>query len=77
MSTLESTISMLRIMPESEVQVIFDITRNLFEKHPSPFAPVSKESVLRDIDLSAEQFSRGEAREAQNVISELRSKYGL
>lgn len=77
MSTLESTISMLRIMPEPEVQVIFDITRNLFEKHLSPFAPVSKESVLKDLDLSAEQFSRGEAREAQNVISELRSKYGL
>ena len=77
MSTLESTISMLRILPESDVQVIFDITRTMFEKHSSPFAPVSKEVVLRDIDLSTEQFSRNEAREAQNVILELRSKYGL
>ena len=77
MSTLESTISMLRVLPEAEVQVIFDITRNLLEKRPSPFAPVSKESVLRDIDLSTAQFARGEAREAHEVISGLRSKYDL
>ena len=77
MSTLESTISMLSLLPESEVRIIFDITRNMFEKHSSPFAPVNKEIVLRDIDLSTGQFSRNEAREAQNVILELRSKYGL
>ena len=77
MSTLESTISMLRVLPEADVQVIFDITKNLFEKHPSPFEPVDKASVLRDIDLSTEQFARGEAREVQNVISDMRLKYGL
>ena len=77
MSTLESTISMLRVLPEAEVQVIFDIAKSLLEKQPSPYVPVSKESVLRDIDLSTEQFARGEAREAQEVISSLRSKYGL
>ena len=77
MSTLESTISMLRVLPEAEVQVIFDITRNLLEKHASAFAPVTRESVLRDIDLSTDQFARGEAREARDVITDLRSKYGL
>ena len=77
MSTLESTISMLRVLPEAEVQVIFDITRHLLEKRPSPFAPVSKENVLRDIDLSTEQLARGEAREARDIIADLRSKYGL
>jgi hypothetical protein len=77
MSTLESTISMLRVLPEAEVQVIFDITRAMLEKRPSPFAAVSKESVIKDIDLSTEQFARGEAREAREVISDLRAKYGL
>ena len=77
MSTLESTISMLRVLPEAEVQVIFDITRAMLEKRPSPFATVSKESVIKDIDLSTEQFARGEAREAREVISDLRAKYGL
>ena len=76
-STLESTISMLRVLPEAEVQIVFDITRALLEKRPSPFESVSKERVPRDIDLSTEQFARGEAREAQAVISDLRAKYGL
>ena len=77
MSTLESTISMLRVLPESEVQSFFDITRAMLEKRPSPFAAVSRESVIRDIDLSTEQFARGKACEARKVISDLKVKYGL
>ena len=75
MSTLESTISMLRVLPESEVQIF--ITRAMLEKRPSPFAAVSRESVIRDIDLSTEQFARGKACEARKVISDLKVKYGL
>ena len=73
-STLESTISMLRVLPEAEVKIVFDITRALLEKRPSPFEPVSKERVLRDIDLSMEQLARGEAREAKAVVSDWRAK---
>lgn len=75
MSTLESTISMLRVLPESEVQIF--ITRAMLEKHPSPFAAVSRESVIRDIDLSTEQFTRGKACKVRKVISDLKVKYGL
>ena len=77
MSTLESTISMLRVLPESEVQSFFDITRAMLEKRPSPFEAVSRESVIRDIDLSTEQFARGKACEVRKVISDLKVKYGL
>ena len=77
MSTLETTISMLRVLPEAEVQIIFDITRAMLDRHTSPFSTVSRESVIRDIDLSTEQFALGEAREAREVISDLRAKYGL
>lgn len=74
-SILESTISMLRVLPESEVQIF--ITRAMLEKRPSPFAAVSRESVIRDIDLSTEQFARGKACEVRKVISDLKVKYGL
>lgn len=77
MSTLESTISMLRVLPEAEVQIVFDITRAMLEKQPSPFEPVNRDNLLKDIDLSTEQFARGEARNAREVISDLRAKYGL
>lgn len=75
MSILVSTISMLRVLPESEVQIF--ITRAMLEKRPSPFAAVSRESVIRDIDLSTEQFARGKACEVRKVISDLKVKYGL
>lgn len=75
MSILESTISMLRVLPESEVQIF--ITRAMLEKRPSPFAAVSRESVIRDVDLSTEQFARGKACEVRKVISDLKVKYGL
>ena len=43
MSTLESTISMLRVLPEADVEVIFEMTKKLFADKSSPFAPVGKE----------------------------------
>ena len=77
MSALGSTIPMLRVLPDEAVQVVFDITRAMLEKRPSPFAAVSRESVIRDIDLSTEQFARGKACEVRKVISDLKVKYGL
>ncbi len=77
MSTLETTISMLRVMPEAEVQVIFDVTKALFDKRSSPFQPVSKEQVLRDLALSEQQIASGEFRDARVAIQELKARYGV
>lgn len=77
MSTLESTISMLRVMPEADVQVIFELTKKLFDDKSSPFAPVTKTQILEDLDASAEQIRQGKTINAADAIKGLREMYGL
>lgn len=77
MSTLESTISMLRVMPEAEVQVIFDLTKAMFEKRSTPFQPVGREEVLRDLDLSDRQIANGNYHVAKEAIEALKARYGV
>ena len=77
MSTLESTISMLRVLPEADVEVIFEMTKKLFEDKSSPFVPVSKEQILQDLDISEKQIEQGKTTGASVAIQELRKRYGL
>ncbi|MBR3108611.1 MAG: hypothetical protein IKH30_15740 [Clostridia bacterium] len=77
MSTLESTISMLRVMPEADVRIIFEMTKKLFDDKVSPFAPVSKQQILQDVDASAAQIEQGKTIRASDAIQSLRTKYGL
>ena len=77
MSTLESTISMLRVLPEADVEVIFEMTKKLFEDKSSPFVPVSKEQILQDVDVSEKQIEQGKTTGASEAIQELRKRYGL
>ena len=77
MSTLESTISMLRVMPEADVRVIFEMTKKLFDNQSSPFIPVSKKKILQDVDDAARQIEQEKTKKAADAIQELRMKYGL
>ena len=77
MSTLESTISMLRVMPEADVRIIFELTKKLFDDKVSPFAPVSKQQILQDVDASTAQIEQGKTLRASEAIQDLRAKYGL
>lgn len=77
MSTLESTISMLRVMPEADVRIIFEMTKKLFDDIASPFAPVSKKQILQDVDVSSQQIVQGDIKDASEAIRELKTKYGL
>ena len=77
MSTLESTISMLRVMPEADVRIIFEMTKKLFDDKASPFAPVSKKQILQDVDVSSQQIVQGDIKDASEAIRELKTKYGL
>ena len=58
MSTLESTVSMLEVLPDTDVQIVFNVTKELMDKHDtSPFKPVTKEDVLNDLNISAKDIS--------------------
>ena len=77
MSTLESTISMLRMMPEADVRIIFEMTKKLFDDKASPYVPVSKKQVLEDADVSLRQIEQGKTTDAAEAVKELRAAYGL
>ena len=77
MSTLESTISMLENMAPADVEVIYTMTKALFDKQASPFQPLSREQILRDLAESRQQIQAGQYSDAKDALQALRSKYGL
>lgn len=78
MSTLESTVSMLEVLPDTDVQIIFNVTKELMDKHEtSPFKPVTKEDVLHDLDVSEKDIEAGRYSTVDEMTARLKAKYGL
>ena len=79
MSTLEATISMLEMMPEESRQMVFEYTQELFSsaQTANPFVPVSKEQILKDLELSRQQVSQGKVRNMAVALEDLRRRHGF
>lgn len=77
MSTLESTISMLENMAPADVEVIYTMTKALFDKQASPFQPLSRDQLLRDLAVSRQQIQEGKYTDAKDAVQAVRAKYGL
>ncbi len=79
MSTLEATISMLEMMPEESRQMVFEYTQELFSSSQTanPFVPVSKEQILKDLELSRQQVSQGKVRNMAVALEDLRRRHGF
>ncbi len=77
MSTLEQTVSMLKVLPDDDIKAIHDITYRFYIREHSPFAPLTKEKVLNDLAISREQISNGDCKELGQAIQEIEAKYGL
>lgn len=79
MSTLETTISMMEMLPDADLLKIQNFIRTLFSQHnvenPLPF--LSEEDILRDMETSEKQFAGGQYTNAKQVINEIREEYGL
>lgn len=44
---------------------------------PSPYLPLSEEDMMKKLERSREYSKRGSVKSADDVISDMRSKYGL
>lgn len=79
MSTLESTISMLEVLPESDLIKIQDFVRKLFWQRGSecPFPPKSRQEIYRDLEISRQQAAEGKCQDMEQALLEIRSKYEL
>lgn len=79
MSTLENTISMLEVLPETDLIKIQDYTRSLFKQHGAeyPFPLLGEEDIIKIAENSERQIADGECKNAKEFLSELRQEYGL
>ncbi len=80
MTTLESTISILEGLPETDLIKIQDLAKKLFQYHQDKTAdeavgrflkPMSREDFMRDIKIAEEEFARGEYQEMGEAFDEI------
>ncbi len=86
MNTIESTVAMMRTLPEADLLKIQDFTKKLSQRREIEAAdeavgrflkPMSREDFYRDLEISRKQASEGEYREAGEFLAELRAEYGI
>lgn len=53
----------------------FEIRKNSTAK--SPYTPMSEESILKKLDESKKLADQGQCRRADDVVADMRGKYGL
>ena len=80
MTTLESTISILEGLPETDLIKIQDLAKKLFQYHQDKTADeavgrflktMSREDFMRDIKIAEEEFARGEYQEIGEAFDEI------
>lgn len=79
MSAFENTVSMMEVLPESDLIEIENFTKKLYmlRNSESPFHPLTEEEILNDLQISREQIAQGKCKEMGQAIEEIRNKYGL
>ncbi len=77
MSTAERVYTMLQTMPGADVQVVFDVTKALYEKQNSPLAPMTREEMLHELEVSRFQSAQGEGEPALQAVEKVMAEYGL
>ena len=79
MSTLENTISMLEVLPETDLIKIQDYARSLFKQRGAeyPFPLLSEEDIIKIAETSERQIANCKCKNAKDFLSELRQEYGI
>lgn len=79
MSTLESTVSMLELLPEADLLRVQNFAKCLFMSQSSdyPFQPLSKSQIIGELDKASQEYSAGLFSDADSLEAELIEKYGL
>lgn len=84
MSTLENTVSMLKTLPETDLLEIQSFTRKLFQRRESEavdeavgkfLKPMSREDIMKNIEIAEQEIADGKYRSADEVFNELEHSY--
>lgn len=79
MTTLENTISMIRILPEADLAEIQNFAKKLIQRREAncPFALKGHEDIYQDLGAAHRQIASGECQDANEFITEVKKEYGL
>ena len=77
MSTLEATVSMMKQLPERDLLKIQAFVRLFFPDSSNPFAPLTEEEIYEQLARSRKHAEEGNLKDARQVSSNVRKKYGL
>ncbi len=85
MSTLERTVSMMKVLPETDLVKIMHLTEKLFklrecelnDKVGNFLKPMTEDDFLRDIENAEKQFANGDYQEMGEAIDEICQQLGI
>lgn len=78
MTALETTISMLKNMSESDVLKVKSYVTSIFEhKTECPLRFLTKDEILGQLSVSRQQATSGKFQEALAVHESITEKYGI
>lgn len=91
MNTLENTVSMMKTLPEADLLKIQEFTLELFKCRRENrmvdktadeavgrfLKPMSREDIMKNIEIAEAQFASGEYQNAGDFLAELRKEYGV
>lgn len=77
MSTLEATVSMIEQLTEQDLLKVQAFVRLFFPESSNPFAPLSEEEIYSQLERSRKHAEEGRVKDARQVSSNVRAKYGL
>lgn len=79
MSTLESTVSMLEVMPEDARLLVLKYTQSLFNarKPASPFVQKTESQILDDLAESRRQIEEGKGIDMKSALEQMGTDHGF
>lgn len=77
MTIAEATKSMIDILPEADIEVIYAVAKKLLDKEPSPFKPLTKSQILADLAQSRQDAANGDVLDFDDAMMEIETTYGI
>ena len=77
MTMLESTVTLLEMLPEDDLAIVHGMAKRLLERPVAghPYNPMTEEEWALKLDHSIDQSVKGDGRDAHKISKELREKY--
>lgn len=79
MTTLENTISMIKVLPEADLTEVQNFAKKLLQLRNAgcPFSLKTRDDIYKDLEISRQQIAAGEYQEAGSFTAEVRKEYGI